>query len=105
MASLQVKKRIERGFTRFARSARLGLVGRAVGIDNQVNCWAGNDKIAQQNPGAPKSQHADARPQFLGLRVGCFALSFAAVNNQSTGLGLKIEKMPVEGCNLNAPAG
>ena len=70
-----------------------------------MKCGAGDLEIAEQDARAPETQDIDLCPQVRSLCVWSLAGAFAAVNDQSAGIGLKIEHLPVKGGDLDAPAG
>ena len=102
---MQVEKGIERGLAAAPRLAGMGLVGRAVGIDDEVQCGAGDFEIAEQNVGLQIPSRLKRTRRRSTLRVGRLAGRFDAVNDQAAGFGLKIEQIPVEGGHLNPAAG
>ena len=81
------------------------LVGRAVGVDDQVQLGTGDFQIAQQDARAPEIQDAQPDAQVFHLGVRRLAGSFKAVQNQPARIGFKIGQMPVKGADLGAPAG
>ena len=105
MTGLHIEEHVERRLTRFSGLAGLRLVGRAVGVHNDVKLWLHYFQVAQENARAQETQHTEAHTHALGLGVGRLAGSFEAVDDKPAGLGLLTEQMPVEGGDFDAPAG
>jgi hypothetical protein len=105
VAGLQIEEAVQRGLARFSWLAGLRLVGRAVGVDDQVQLGPEDDQFAQGKMRNPESHPAPRNAHLLNLCVGRFAGSFKAMDDHAVRLGLQAEKMPVEGADLDPPAG
>ena len=92
-------------FDELARLARMRLIGRSVGIDDEVQAGPVNLQAAQPNAGTEKIAQAQNHAQMLDFRVGRFAGIFQAVNHHAVGFGFEMEQAPVERCNLRPAAG
>ena len=104
VARFEIKECVDRGLARLFLLAGLGLVCRAVGVDDQMQLRPEDFQIAQQNARAPETQNADSRAQALGLEIRRLARGFKAMDDDSARFELQIEQPPVEGSNLRAPA-
>ena len=102
---LQIKESVQRRLAGLSRLARLRLVGRAVGVNDQMQLGTGDFQVAQQDARSEKAQNADLHPKLADLGVRSFACSFEAVDDQSVGFGLKMKEIPVEGSDFNPSAG
>ena len=81
------------------------LVGRAVGVDDQVQPGLGDFQFAQQQARAQEAQHAQPHAQAANLGVRGFARSFQAVDDQPVRLGLQMEQTPVKKGDFHPSAG
>jgi hypothetical protein len=105
-AGLQIEKPFGERLARPSGLARPRLVGRSVGVDDQVQPGLEDFELPQADARAPEeAQQAQPHAQAANLGVGRFTWSFKAVNDHSVRLGLEMQKIPVERGDFNAPAG
>jgi hypothetical protein len=83
----------------------MGLVGGAIGIDDEMQGGAEDLEIAEADGGAPETEQADAYAEAIDAGVGSFAGVFSAVDDEADGFGFKMEEAPVEGGELDLAAG
>lgn len=105
VAGLQIEKAIENGLACLAWLARLGLVGRTAGVDDQVERRTEDLQVAEQNLRTPEAENADLQAQALHLGIRRLSGCFKAVNHDPAGIGLEAEQMPMKRCDLHTPAG
>ena len=105
MAGLHVEQRVERGLARSSGLARVRLIGRSVGIDDEVQAGMLDLQAVQPNVGTEEVAHAPVHTQALDLRVRRLAGIFQSVNHQPVRFGLEMEQPPVKRRDLSPAAG
>ena len=105
MAGPHVEQRVESGLVRTAGPPRMRLIGRSVGIDDEVHAGPVDLQAAQPNARTEEVAHAHVHAQALDLCVRRLAGIFQAVNHQPVRLGFEMEQAPMKGCDLDPAAG
>src|SRR5580658_6724328 len=105
VAGLEIEKLVESGLAGPRSAQWMRLVGRAVGVDDEMDLGMRDVEIAQENARAEDVKNAGPRAQPVDLHVGRVARIFETVNDDAVGFCLEMEQAPVEGRDFRATAG
>ncbi len=108
MADTRVEERLHGGVGGLKRMMRMGLVGGAVGIDDEVEGRGVDAGVAQDDArGEMREEAEDAELQTdaVDVGVGLFCGGFEAVYGDAARFEGEMERIPGEGCDFGAAAG
>jgi hypothetical protein len=96
VARLKIEERIQGTLTLLSGLTRVGLIGSAVGVNDEMESRPVYLQIAQQKARTQEAEDAEPSPHAFDLNIGRHAGRLKPVNDQATRIGLQIEQMPVE---------
>jgi len=107
---LEVEDGVGDGLVIFGGDPRVRLIGRAVGIDDQVDGGTVQLEVVEPDPGtedggAEEGDDFHAHEDALGMGIRCFAGGLEAMDGEVIGFELEVKQAPAEGSEFDAATG
>jgi hypothetical protein len=102
---LKVEERIGDGFIARAFGFGVRLVGRSVGVNDEMNDRMVSFQVVKADLGSKEGDDFYTDKEPVDVRIGDLSRRFEAVDGEVVGLELEAQQTPAEGPQLNATSG